>query len=242
MKKIKGVYLLLLCWLPLAYSQPTASKFFVEVDEFLKKHVNEGRVNYTAIKQNSTEIKALVSVLNKFDLKNLSDANTELAFWINAYNILVIHAVVANYPIQSPVEVKGFFDTQKHTVAGELLTLNDIENKKVRQKFKDARIHFALGCAARSCPPIINEAYFGDKLDAQLNARTRANLNDPKFIRVDKTAKKAYLSEIFRWYESDFSASGKTVLEYINLYRADKIPNTYAVDYYKYDWSLNEYK
>jgi len=242
MKKIECVYLLLLCWLPLAYSQTTASKFFVEVDAFLKKYVNEGRVNYAAIKQNSTEIKALVSVLNQFDLKNLPDANTELAFWINAYNILVIQAVVANYPIQSPMDVKGFFDTQKHIVAGELLTLNDIENKKVREKFKDARIHFALVCAARSCPPIINEAYFGDKLNVQLNARTRTNLNDPKFIRVDKTAKKAYLSEIFRWYERDFTATGKSALEYINQFRTEKIPNSYAVDYYKYDWSLNEYK
>jgi hypothetical protein len=139
------------------------------------------------------------------------------------------------------MDVAGFFDKTKHLVAGETLTVNDIENTKIRKKSDDPRIHFALVCAAGSCPPLINEAYFADKLDRQLDERTKANLNDDTFIRVDKETKKVYLSEIFKWYKDDFIPDGKTLLQFVNQYRLQKIPEDFSVDYYTYDWRLNEY-
>ena len=226
---------LLLIW----GDEKEASRFFSEADMFFSKHVKDHSVAYKAIRKNPGQLKTLVSTITAFDLKN-ADRNMEMAFWINAYNILVIQSVVNNYPLKSPLDVKGFFDTQKHLAAGEKLTLNEIENKKLRQKFGDARIHFVLVCAAQSCPPIINQAYFAATLDKQLDVRTKTNLNDDNFIQVDSNAKKVAISEIFKWYEEDFATDRKTVLQYINQYRNKKIPGDYDVGFYQYDWSLNE--
>ncbi|TDI94158.1 MAG: DUF547 domain-containing protein [Caldithrix sp.] len=82
----------------------------------------------------------LVAAISAFDFKN-AVKNRKMAFWINAYNILVIQSVVNNYPLKSPLDVKGFFDTRQHLTGGAKLTLNEIENKKLREKFGDARIH-----------------------------------------------------------------------------------------------------
>ena len=231
---IKTVVILIL-WT----SFSNASDFFMEADMFFSKHVKDGSVAYKAIRKNPGQLKILVSAIGIFDLKN-ADRNMEMAFWINAYNILVIQSVVNNYPLKSPLDVKGFFDTQKHLAANEKLTLNEIENKKLREKFGDARIHFVLVCAAQSCPAIINQAYFSAKLDEQLDVRTKANLNDDNFIQVDSNAKKVAISEIFKWYEEDFATDRNTVLQYINQYRNKKIPGDYEVGFYQYDWSLNE--
>lgn len=221
-----------------AQSQQELTQFFNRTNAFLKTHVHNHLVSYGEIKKNPKQIIELMELLENFDVSKLSDANSEKAFWINAYNILVINAVVANSPIKSPMDVAGFFDGRKHQVAGEKLTLNDIENIKLRAKFGDARIHFALVCAALSCPPIINKAYLPETLDEQLNQRAKANLNDDDFIRVDKDKKKVSLSEIFKWYKEDFGS----ILQFVNQYRTQAIPENYAIDFYTYDWRLNESK
>lgn len=241
MKRIITVPLILLFLTTIANTQEVSSKIFDQVNQFLKQHVYDGLVDYQAIKKSPESLQKLVSTLEKFNLDSLPDANAEKAFWINAYNILVIYSVVSHYPIQSPMDVKGFFDTQEHQVAGEKLTLNDIENIKLRKKFGDPRFHFVLVCAAESCPPIINQAYIGNKLDEQLDARTKANLNDDQFIRVDSAERKVYVSEIFKWYKEDFLGNGKTILQYINQYRRNKVPEDFSVDFYSYDWRLNGY-
>jgi len=215
------------------------SIFFSEAGMFFSKHVKGGSVDYKTIHKNPGQLKNLVSMVAVFDFKNV-DRNTEMAFWINTYNILVIQSVINHYPLQSPLDVKGFFDTLKHLAAGEKLTMNEIENKKLREKFGDVRIHFVLVCAAQSCPPIINQVYLPATLDEQLEARTKANLNDDDFIQVDSKARKVAISEIFKWYEVDFITGGNTVLQYINQYRNKKIPEDYEVGFYQYDWSLNE--
>jgi len=230
---------LLATFLLISPSSTEKNTFFSETDKFLKKYVKDGKVAYKAIKKNPEQLIKLVSTISAFDFKN-TDKNTEIAFWINAYNILVIQSVVNNYPLKSPSNVKGFFDTLKHLAADEKLTLNEIENKKLREKFGDARIHFVLVCAAQSCPAIINQAYLPAKLDEQLDARTKTNLNDDNFIQVDSEAKKVAISEIFKWYKLDFTTGGNTVLQYINRYRNEKIPEDHEVGFYQYDWSLNE--
>lgn len=225
-----------------AFCPANASSLFDKVDAFLCKHVENGQVKYGAIKAAPEEMNQIVAALANFDLDELSSETARKAFWINAYNIVVIHAVVRAYPIDSPMDVPGFFDTKTYPVAGDTLTLNEIENQKLRADFGDPRIHFALVCAAKSCPPLIPEAYWPEKLDAQLEERTRANLNDNDFIRVTETEKTVSLSEIFKWYREDFVTPECGLLAYINGYRNQKIPSTYTVDYYSYNWELNEHK
>ncbi len=211
--------------------------FFEGVDNFLVKYVSNGEVDYERIQSDLDELNDLVDQIEETTLK-YSPAEDRKAFLINSYNILVIKGVIENYPIKSPLEVKGFFDQKKYNVAGELLTLNEIENKKIREVFKDPRIHFALVCAAQGCPKLIPEAYFPSELNGQLKKKTLEELNDNQFIRVNDDQKNVKVSEIFKWYNEDFGGS-ENVISYLNKFRSESIPEDYTLDYYEYDWSLN---
>lgn len=107
---------------------------------FFSKHIKDTSVDYKSIRKNPELLIQLVAAISAFDFKN-AVKNRGMAFWINAYNLLVIQSVVNNYPLKSPLDVKGFFDTRQHLTGGAKLTLNEIENKKLREKFGDARIH-----------------------------------------------------------------------------------------------------
>ncbi len=211
--------------------------FFDKADSFFSISVSDGLVEYSSV--NKVKLDELVSIIGE---TNLSDARGEQkkTFYINAYNILVIKQVVDNYPISSPMKVDGFFDKTKFKVAGEELTLNGIENDIIRKLYSDARIHFVLVCAAMSCPPITSTAYKPLRLDVALDEQTIKALNNDNFIKVDNAKKEVQISEIFKWYNTDFLKDHEDILEYINEYRAKKIPADYKVSYYSYDWDLNQ--
>lgn len=213
--------------------------FFSKTDDFLGKYVKDGMVEYKAIKNNSSSINALYTEIGKTDLSGASDAEKK-AFYINAYNLIVIYQVTKYYPLKSPLDQSGFFDKVKHMVAGESLTLNHLEIKKIILPYNDPRIHFALACAAKSCPPLASYAFVPDKLDAQLEERTKLAINDSNWLKVNNGEKKAYISKIFEWYQKDFTKAGMSVLEFINKYRKTAIPASYSLTYYEYDWGLNE--
>ena len=220
---------------PAPLPQVTSAYFAKFVDE-------NGNVNYGAIKRNPLELKALVKRYETFDASAAPAPDRE-AFYLNAYNVMVINEVVAHYPAASVQKIAGFFDKNQVTVAGEKMTLNDLEAKKLREPFHDPRVHFALVCGAKGCPRLSRQAFVGNQVDAQLTVQARKVLQDPRFIRVNDADKKVQISEIFKWYESDFKASGKTGPAYINQFRDGKtIPATYAVEYYPYDWALNDRK
>jgi len=138
------------------------------------------------------------------------------------------------------MDVPGFFDKQTHLVAGEMLTLDALEKQKLPAPFGDARIHFALVCAAISCPPLRNRAYVPEQLEAQLQAQARASLQHENFIRVLPAEKKVLVSEIFKWYEKDFCKEAPSLITYLNRYRKVAVPAHYALGYYFYNWRLNE--
>ncbi|MEZ5008542.1 MAG: DUF547 domain-containing protein [Chitinophagales bacterium] len=209
-------------------------------DAFFNKYVTEKGVDYSAIKNDPTQLSQLTDIVEKTSIDKLSK-NDKATFYINSYNILVIKSVIDNYPINSPLKVKGFFDEIKHKVAGVSLTLNDIENIKLREDFGDERIHFALVCAGKGCPPISKKAFFSESLNERLQYLTEAALNNPNFIRVDDKNKKVEISQIFEWYQGDFGKNIEEVIQYINKYRNNPIPLSYSKGYYEYDWSLNGY-
>ena len=232
--------LLFLVILPPAFSSAqNLDIFFQKTDIFLKNYVINGSVHYKKIHQSPDQLDDLIASIKQINLKETS-LSTQKAFWINAYNLLVIYNVVEDYPMHSPLEVNGFFKNKKQIVAGIKITLEELENQYLRIPFKDPNIHFALVCGAVGCPPIIPNVYLPETLDQQLETQTRKALNDPQFIRVDETSQKVYLSEIFRWYAQDFKYTGK-VLNYINQYRDQPVPESYSIRYYEYDWRLNDY-
>jgi len=218
----------------------TTSEFFSKADTFFSTYVKNGRVDYKGIKNNPALLNEVVSLAEGITVSK-SNAAEYQAFWIDGYNISVINNVINNYPLKTPTSKAGFFDKIKHNIGGKSITLNDIENKLLRGNFsKEARFHFVLVCAGLGCPPIINKAYKPATLEAQLQKQTTLALNDPKFIRVNKN--KVQISQIFEWYTGDFKQGGKKLVDYINQYRTEKLPEKAKVSYYSYDWTLNELK
>ena len=234
---------LLLGTLAPAIAAPPMPALPAATSAYFAKFIDEnGNVNYGAIKRNPLEIKSLAHRYETFDISSAADRDRE-AFYLNAYNVMVISEVAAHYPTTSVQKIPGFFDKNLVTVAGEKMTLNDLETKKLREPFHDPRVHFALVCGAKGCPRFNRQAFVGNQVDAQLTIQARKVLQDPKFIRVDDKNKKVLVSEIFKWFEPDFKATGKTTLAYINQFRDSKqIPTTYTVDNYTYDWALNDRK
>jgi len=217
------------------YSQSISADFFAKADGFFKTHVQNGKVNYADAK-NSQTLKELVATIENVNDSGASDLDKK-AFYINAYNILVINAATQAYPLASVNDIPGFFDRKKHTVAGESTTLNKLEKEKLLKATNDARLHFVLVCGAIDCPPIVNFAYTPEKLNAQMEKQTQIALNNPAFIKI--AGNEVQLSKIFQWYVGDFGGSQRSVIEFINKYRNSKISAANKISYYEYDWTLN---
>ena len=126
-------------------------------------------------------------------------------------------------------------------IDGRDLTLDELEHSILRPRFGDPRVHFAINCAAKSCPPLHSEPYSGDMLDRQLNEATISFLNNPRNYRLE--GNRLNVSRIFKWFAEDFKEG---VLSFYLQYatgdlkkeletKQDKI----SVTYLKYDWSLN---
>jgi len=231
MKKI--IFLSVITMLFGSFATAQGNIFFDKTDAFLKKYVSDNKVDYAAIKKNSSELDEILKLIADYELTN--ENNTNQAFLINAYNLLVIKGVSVKFPIKSPLDIPGFFDKITYTISSKKVTLNDIENKMLRAKYDDARLHFVLVCGANGCPPILPEAYLPKTLDAKLDQQTTKALNNPNFIKV--TGDKIQLSQLFEWYKEDFK---NKEIEFINSFRENKLNPKSKFSYYPYDWSLNK--
>jgi hypothetical protein len=214
-----------------------------EYDQLLKKYVVDGGVRYAAWKADAADRGALERVVSGIGAANVSklDAKEQLAFYINAYNAWTIKLILDRYPIKSVWSATPLFFVQKNIrVAGERMSLHHLEKNIIRKKFNDPRIHFAVNCGSQSCPPLQKGAYDAKKLDAELEARTRAfTMND---ANVQKTEDgKMRVSRVFKWYGEDLQKKDGAV-ETIGKVRGEKVPSDAKVEYQKYDWSLNDRK
>lgn len=225
----------------MAANAQSLDAFLDEADAFFKAQVNNGQVNYAGLNQDNAPLKSLVKQIAGMNVSQLTDAERK-AFYINAYNISVIDGIIENYPTKSPLKIGGFFDGLKHNIAGDNITLNQLEKERLLKVTGDEKLHFVLVCAAVSCPPIATFAYRPEKLDAQILERTQLALNNPEFIQVNNKQKKVELSEIFKWYPGDFADKAPSIIDYLNKYRKEAIPTSYGTGYYTYDWTLNGQK
>lgn len=217
-------------------AQTINSKFFDLADQFFSSTVTSGKVDYQAASQNPY-LNKLVTQIAAAEIDN-APQNTQTAFYINAYNLLVINEVVKEYPIGSVQDINGFFDGRKVIVAGNSMTLNALEKDLIlKPNTGDGRYHFVLVCAAVDCPPITNFAYRPELLEEQLEQQTKLALNNPNFIK--NTDEGVELSQIFNWYATDFGGSKQAVSDFINSYRNQPITMEDKTSFYDYDWSLN---
>jgi len=215
------------------------TNFTAEADRFFRTYVEDGAVSYAKIQAKMIEAESLYKQIGLMKLEGVND-NTKKAFYVNAYNLIVIYWVTKHFPLRSPLDDSGFFDKVKHNVAGEMLTLNALEIKKLLLPYKDARFHFVLACAAKSCPPLASFCYRPETIDQQLTERTKLSINNNSWLRVDQGQKTVGLSKIFEWYKGDFTINGQSTIDWINKFRNEKIPKGYSVEYYEYDWRLND--
>jgi uncharacterized protein DUF547 len=214
------------------------NNFLDEADAFFKTHVVSGKVDYVNLEKKGNPLNSLVKQIATIDIKSLGDIERK-AFLINAYNISVINGIMENYPTESPLKITGFFDAVEHNIGGTKTTLNALEKEQLIKVTGDERLHFVLVCAAISCPPIASYAYRPDKLEKQIEGRTRLALNNNVFVQVDDGKETVNISEIFKWYKGDFSNKAPSIIEYLNKYRFEEIPSNYKTGYYTYDWNLN---
>lgn len=222
-------------------------------DALLKAHVDAetGMVDYEALKAAESELDGyLVDVVASADLEPLSEEET-FAFYVNAYNAYTIKLILERYPeIKSIRDYKEPWKQERWAVAGETLSLDQIEHTKLRPVYQDPRIHFAVNCASIGCPPLRAEAYTGADLEAQLEAATKGTLSSSKYVEVKKG--KLYLTKILEWYGDDFTnpefkGHEESVAQYVAKYAAEDVVSLVEekgaktrVAYKNYDWNLNK--
>ena len=217
-------------------------------DSLLKKYVNEeGYVNYKGFLKDSVQFNSYLDLLsrNHPNEKNWSKEE-RLAYWINAYNAFTIKLICNYYPVKSIKDIKSGIPFVSDTwtisfikIEGKTYNLNDIEHGIIRPKFNDPRIHFAVNCASKGCPPLRNEAYMASKLNAQLDEQAKNFINDGNRNKI-QSANKADLSKIFTWFSGDFKKAAPSVIAFINKYSNTKLSEKATLVYQDYDWNLNE--
>ncbi|MEX0813595.1 MAG: DUF547 domain-containing protein [Chitinophagales bacterium] len=212
--------------------------FFKTAGRFFDQYVIDNAVDYDRLKQDQSLLKTLLNNIENFDYQQ-KDRNEQKAFLINAYNILTISNVINHYPINSPLEISSFFDKKNFNVAGRKVSLDDLEKSWLMKDFFDPRLHFVLVCAAKGCPEIVDYAYLPSSIEQQLENRTRQVINDPGFLKINHSEQKVLFSELFNWYEKDFTQEYNSIEQYIMSYLEIEIPDNYKWMSYPYDWSLN---
>ena len=216
----------------------------------LKPYIDSnGLVDYESLKEDEW-LKEQVQLLKIANLQNMSH-NEEFAFWLNTYNILTLKGVCielernpnwrGNVSFFSKVR---FFFLRRFNVAGKKINLRDLENKILRKRFKDPRIHFAINCASNSCPNLPNRLFQAETLDNYLESLTTSFINDNDHVFLDTEKDILYLNPIFKWYAKDFKDQGG-VKRFILYYLQDsgkaffESYKTAVIEYLEYDWSIN---
>ena len=215
--------------------------------------MHDGLVDYDAFDR-SPQFTRYLNELARTNPSRLPKAE-QLAFWINAYNAYTIQQINAHGVRESIRNINrtlgmlstgGAWKEPMASIGGRRYTLDQIEHQQIRPVFHDPRVHFALVCAARGCPPLRSEAFRGEAIEQQLDEQARRFLVlSPAKNRMDAAKATAFLSPIFKWYAADFGGTDEARQRFI----ARLLPAGAARDllmsgrarvvWTDYDWSLN---
>jgi hypothetical protein len=209
---------------------------------FVDEH---GRVDYRALADDRADLDAyyrrIAAISPHSHPASFPTREDELAYWINAYNALVLVTVLEHYPIRGVGDVKpplllrpflwgdlalaGFFVFQRQRLGGEPTDLYALENRVIRT-YGEPRIHFAINCASLGCPQLPRSSFHADRLDAELERETQRFFAHPEKLRIDHDAREIRLSPILDWFEGDFTGwlererggADTSLLDYVRLY------------------------
>jgi hypothetical protein len=218
----------------------------------LGQRVRDGLVDYATLKSEPGPLAVYLDRLAQI-AESEFDAWPEkerLAYLINLYNAATLKLIVDHYPVKS-IRSIGWLpgsawkqDVVK--VFGRTLSLDEVEHGIIRRDYQDPRVHFALVCAARGCPPLRAEAFVASRLDEQLDEQGRVFLRQANKNRVDVAGHVVHLSPIFKWFAEDFLGRSGSVLKFVAPFFHEDAQRALAGDvefeirYTDYDWSLND--
>jgi len=248
---------------PRAQAPPHRAQYDTVLDLF----VRDGLVYYRALKAERAKLDGFVSSLADVPANSMS-ADEQLAFWLNAYNALVLRTVIDHYPIaqrtsQYPAhslrQVPGAFESLTHRVAGRSLTLDQIE-QTVLAGFKDPRVFLALGRGSIGGGRLRSEAFEGSRIDAQLKEVAEECVTRTQCVDIERDQNKVLASAIFSWRSKEFIASyasnsptpfaerspiERAILAFVDpkllgTEREFLEKDQFQVAFRPYDWTLND--
>ena len=197
--------------------------------------------------------------LARFDLSDLEGREESTAFWINAYNFFMLNQILTERPggelVDSVWDYGGrynpftdnVFQRKKFEIAGRKYSLDGIEkgillgDEYADRGWKDARVHFAVNCAAVGCPPLRRSLYTAQNLEQLLATNTRRAFSTARHLQID--GKTMRVTELFKWYGEDFTESAGSrkafIRQWVDSSTAERIESTSEVTFINYDWDLN---
>lgn len=241
-----------------AQSLPTHEAF----SALLADVVDQPSVEYAAVVERRAELDAYLEVLANVDIAEVDAASREeqLTFWINAYNACMLRLVAEHYPIE---KAGGFFTGIKNAIAGrpansvwqieDVFTAphcriagsdrsqDEIEHAIIRP-MGEPRIHFAVNCAAVSCPVLWPEAYEAEELEAQLDRAVERLIATPSHFAVEDGVVR--MNKVLDWFKEDFGGIDGLRAFFAPYLSADDAavltsPDT-RIEFFEYDWTLND--
>jgi len=218
----------------------------------------QGRVDYAGLSGNRAALDRYLTQIAEAGPRSTPERfptrADELAYYVNAYNALVFQGVLdgnvdAETVWRGLVPGYGFFVGRKFRLDGQWINLRNLENKVVRARFDDARIHAVLNCASVGCPRLPTTAFEPGRLERELTAAMTEFVSNVQNVRIDQAERTVHLSKIFDWYREDFLADEReagnpepTLIDYVNRYRGElpAVPRGYTVRFLDYDKRLND--
>ncbi len=215
-------------------------------DHLLHEFVDpDGWVDYETLAQDTEALDGYIASIADAPYEDLGK-DDRLALLINAYNAFTLRLILDHYPVGSIRDIPKSkrWAAERWQIAGETYSLNQIEHELIRKQFAEPRIHFALVCAAYSCPPLRNEAYVGERLEAQLHSQAVYTHTHPRWFVYDSEKNTVSLTSLYEWYGGDFKIKADSVLDFAAGYVPElrsalddgRKPKT---GWIHYDWKLN---
>lgn len=214
-------------------------------DNLLRKYVNQGYVDYQKLK-NSTELQAAVDELKRIAPDRLANDDHRLAYWANAYNLLSMKNIADHYPIRILAELHESRGIKKFIVGGELVTIKDIENEKIKPFIRttDWRVLFLMSPGAIGYPLPPSQPFAGEKLNEQLALAVKNFVARPDNYSFDQDKRMVYLTPFYNWNRSTIESVYGTPVILLNnclpaseRVDAETYPYSFSIPF---DWRIND--
>ena len=218
----------------------------------LSAHVTDAGVAYARLKNNPGELDGYLAQIAAVDPAEFAtwERSDRLALLLNLYNAETLRLIREEYPVKSIRSLGTLPGAAWRRLVvrfgGQIMSLSHLENEVIRKEYGEPRIHFALVCAARGCPPLRAEPYLGARLTKQLDDQARRFLATPEKNRFDAATGVLWLSPIFKWYEPDFTGAAGSLKSYVVPFLAPDVAQSLKsapsvkIRFTNYDWSLND--